>query len=457
MAGWQEFTGLNRGYVLELYEKYRQDPASVDAETRALFERWTPPPEPARRRSKGIPFQKIVGAVNLAQSIRRYGHLAAQARSARPPHPGRRSVAAPRDARRHRGRPPQPAGEPDRSRRSATTPRTCSRSSTPSGASTARRPATTTRTCSCRKSGNWLRQAAEGGRFRAPADPIDPVALLERLTQVEAFERFLQRTFPGKTRFSIEGLDMLVPILDEVIGDAAESGIRNILIGMAHRGRLNVMAHVLNKPYAQILAEFKEPVSSRSFQRGHGVDRRREVPRRRAPRDQGRPGAGRRRLDAAEPEPPRGGRSGRRGHGARRRARSSTRRARRGSTRRERPDPDPRRRGVPGSGRRGRDAEPQPAARLPHRRHDPHHRQQPARVHDRAPRTSTARRTRAASRAGSRSRSSTSTRTIPKRASKRRGSPSRIASGSSATSSSISSATAATATTRATSRRSRSR
>ena len=70
---------------------------------------------------------------------------------------------------------------------------------------------------------HWLRQAAEGGRFRAPADPISPVALLERLTQVEVFERFLHRAFPGKTRFSIEGLDMLVPILDEVIGEAAES------------------------------------------------------------------------------------------------------------------------------------------------------------------------------------------------------------------------------------------
>ena len=73
---------------------------------------------------------------------------------------------------------------------------------------------------------DWLRQAAEDGRFRAPADPIDPVALLDRLTQVEAFERFLHRTFPGKTRFSIEGLDMLVPILDEVIGEAAEAGHR---------------------------------------------------------------------------------------------------------------------------------------------------------------------------------------------------------------------------------------
>ncbi len=89
--------------------------------------------------------------------------------------------------------------------------------------------------------------------------------MLDRLTQVEVFERFLHRTFPGKTRFSIEGLDMLVPVLDEIIGDAAESGIRHILIGMAHRGRLNVMAHVLNKPYAQILAEFKEPILGKAF------------------------------------------------------------------------------------------------------------------------------------------------------------------------------------------------
>ena len=155
----------------------------------------------------------------------------------------------------------------------------------------------------------WLRQAVESGRFRAPADPIDPVALLERLTQVETFERFLHRTFPGKTRFSIEGLDMLVPVLDEIIGDSAEFGIRHILLGMAHRGRLNVMAHVLNKPYAQILAEFKEPVAGKVVPGRHVLDGRRQVPRRRAASDQRRRRNGRRGLDAAEPESPRGGRS----------------------------------------------------------------------------------------------------------------------------------------------------
>ena len=54
---------------------------------------------------------------------------------------------------------------------------------------------------------------------------------------------------------------MMVPVLDEVIAEAGEAGTRQVMIGMAHRGRLNVMAHVLNKPYAQILAEFKDPVS----------------------------------------------------------------------------------------------------------------------------------------------------------------------------------------------------
>lgn len=116
----------------------------------------------------------------------------------------------------------------------------------------------------------WLLQAAESGWFRPPAHPIDPTALLERLTEVETFSRFLLHTFPGKSIFCGAGLDMLIPILDEVIGAAAESGVRNILIGMAHRARVDVLAQVLKKPYAQILTEFKDPMRGRNFREDLG-------------------------------------------------------------------------------------------------------------------------------------------------------------------------------------------
>ena len=266
MPAWGDFTGLNRGYVLELYEKYRRDPSSVDAATRELFQQWTPPDwdvdEPAP--VDGGSLHKVVGAVNLAQSIRRYGHLAAK--------------LDPLGLRKPLGDPslfPENYGITEQDLRSM--PASLVPSPLGEDATTMYDLVEALRRIYCSTTGydyahvfvpeerRWLRNAAECGRFRAPADPIDPVALLDRLTQIEAFERFLHRSFPGKTRFSIEGLDMMVPILDEVIAESAEAGTGNILIGMAHRGRLNVMAHVLNKPYAQILAEFKDPVSSKSF------------------------------------------------------------------------------------------------------------------------------------------------------------------------------------------------
>ncbi|MDQ3809586.1 MAG: 2-oxoglutarate dehydrogenase E1 component, partial [Chloroflexota bacterium] len=103
----------------------------------------------------------------------------------------------------------------------------------------------------------WLLEAVEEQRFRPPNDPVDERRLLDRLTEVSAFERFLHRAYPGQTRFSVEGLGMLIPMLDELIADAAAHGTRTVLLGMAHRGRLNVLAHVLGKPYARIVAEFE--------------------------------------------------------------------------------------------------------------------------------------------------------------------------------------------------------
>jgi 2-oxoglutarate dehydrogenase E1 component len=103
----------------------------------------------------------------------------------------------------------------------------------------------------------WLRDTIESGRFRAPLGPEERRLLLARLTEVEGLEHFLRRTFLGQKQFSIEGLDVLVPMLDEAIELAAESGAHEVVIGMAHRGRLNVLAHVVGRPYETILREFE--------------------------------------------------------------------------------------------------------------------------------------------------------------------------------------------------------
>ncbi len=103
----------------------------------------------------------------------------------------------------------------------------------------------------------WLRRIIESGEHRLPMQVEDQVALLERLISVETLERFLHKAYLGQKRFSIEGLDAMVPMLDVIIGDAADQGARKVMIGMAHRGRLNVLAHVVGVSYEAILAEFE--------------------------------------------------------------------------------------------------------------------------------------------------------------------------------------------------------
>jgi 2-oxoglutarate decarboxylase len=103
----------------------------------------------------------------------------------------------------------------------------------------------------------WLRHVIESGEHRRPMEAEDQVALLERLVSVEGLERFLHRAYLGQKRFSIEGTDAMVPMLDVILGDAADQGARKVMIGMAHRGRINVLAHVVGISYEAILAEFE--------------------------------------------------------------------------------------------------------------------------------------------------------------------------------------------------------
>ncbi len=103
----------------------------------------------------------------------------------------------------------------------------------------------------------WLRKAIESWRFRTPLAPDEQKRLYARLCEVEGMERYLRRAFLGQKQFSLEGLDVLIPMLDESLELAAEAGAREVVIGMAHRGRLNVLAHTIGLPYEQIIREFE--------------------------------------------------------------------------------------------------------------------------------------------------------------------------------------------------------
>ena len=250
----RDFHGPNYGYILELYDRFRENPASVDEATRSLFADWKPdaPAEPEALLQQQSPSNllAVLGAAGLAQAIRSRGYLAASLDPLGTP----------------------PIGDPSLTlafhNLQPDTLRQLSAQTIGLPEENAYLGVERLRSIYCWTIGydyghvhvpaerDWLYQAAEGGRFRKP---MDETKLLDRLTQIEAFELFLHRLYPGKTRFSIEGLDMMIPMLDEVVALAELESIGTIMIGMAHRGRLNVLAHIMQKSYSEILAEYKDP------------------------------------------------------------------------------------------------------------------------------------------------------------------------------------------------------
>jgi 2-oxoglutarate dehydrogenase E1 component len=105
---------------------------------------------------------------------------------------------------------------------------------------------------------SWLEQRMERTRNRLTLAPEVKRALLEKLLQALLFEQFLGTRFLGSKRFSLEGAEVLVPLLELLLDRAVGYGVRNVVIGMAHRGRLNVLANVLGKPLTDIFAEFRD-------------------------------------------------------------------------------------------------------------------------------------------------------------------------------------------------------
>lgn len=101
----------------------------------------------------------------------------------------------------------------------------------------------------------WLKRRIETP-YKATLNDNQKIELFKNLAHVEGFEKYLHKNFVGAKRFSIEGVDTLVPMLQQTLRLASDEGIQNIQIGMAHRGRLNVLTHVLEKPYQMMISEF---------------------------------------------------------------------------------------------------------------------------------------------------------------------------------------------------------
>lgn len=255
------FYGPNAGYVLEQFERYLKNPASIDTATRAIFDVWAQegeilPPEVDAGVNGETPFQvsHVVAASALALAIRALGHLGAHLDPL-----GTEPLGDPALL-------PEAHGITDEEL--ALLPPIVVGGHAAEGARNALEAIATLRAM---YSGtisyefdqvkspierSWLRDAVGLRLFQETQEPAASRKLLQRLTQVEVFERYLHQTFPGQKRFSLEGTDALVPMLDEITLGAIESGSREVIIGMAHRGRLNVLAHVLGKSYTEILSEF---------------------------------------------------------------------------------------------------------------------------------------------------------------------------------------------------------
>ncbi len=110
----------------------------------------------------------------------------------------------------------------------------------------------------------WIQQRVEQPHVKPPRE--EQLRILLKLNQAEAFETFLQTKFVGQKRFSLEGGETTVPLIDEICEAAAEAELDEVCIGMAHRGRLNVLANIVGKKYSQIFREFEGNIDPRTVQ-----------------------------------------------------------------------------------------------------------------------------------------------------------------------------------------------
>ena len=248
-------SAFNDGYVAEMYERFRADPSAVEESWRQFFrfaERLSGlAGAPAGGAADAAFLRKVAGAAMLVDAIRSYGHLAVQL----DPLGGPAIGAAELTPAFHGITEDDLAGVPAEALGFAR--------------GTAADVVARLRNLYSGRIGyefeyieeeaerEWFRRAIEQGEGRRELTPDEKLAILRRLTEVDGLERFLHRAYVGNKRFSIEGTDVMVPMIDTAIERAVAAGAEHVVVGMAHRGRLNVLAHILDKPYATIFEEFE--------------------------------------------------------------------------------------------------------------------------------------------------------------------------------------------------------
>jgi 2-oxoglutarate dehydrogenase E1 component len=263
-----QFYGPNLGYVLELYDSYLKDPDSVDETTREFFENWSPPRSISSTNGHAMEAtasggaseadaDRIVGAAKYIRSLRDFGHSAARLDPLGSEPPGDPAL--------------DPAFHEFSEDDLYSMPASIIGGPLAQKTSSAGEAVQELKRIYCSTTGYdfghihipaerfWLRDAVESERFHRRLEGEEARSVLKRLTRVDTFEKFLHRTFLGQKRFSIEGVDMAVPMLNLIARTATDRRIPEMVLGMAHRGRLNVLAHVLDKPYARIFGEFQQP------------------------------------------------------------------------------------------------------------------------------------------------------------------------------------------------------
>ncbi|MDP4170619.1 MAG: 2-oxoglutarate dehydrogenase E1 component [Bacillota bacterium] len=262
----KSFYGANQGYVMELYEKYLENPHSVDEEMRKFFhdfedldnENTEVTQEKNTGETSSISIDSVtksLATARLAENIRSYGHLEAKIYPLD-------NVRKKQDILY-----PEYYQLSDAELKKLPANLICDRTTLSfDNALEAYRHLKEVYTKSIAfefhhvhssAEKNWLHHFVESGNLFTELSNDKKINLLKRLLEVEYFEKFLHRTFVGQKRFSIEGLDIMVPMMDSMIYEAVKNGAKTVNIGMAHRGRLNVLAHVLGKPYEKIFSEFQ--------------------------------------------------------------------------------------------------------------------------------------------------------------------------------------------------------